>query len=76
MDTILLTIAYLAVEILLNTVLPIFLDQMGDMLERLPFIRDFLGALLGIVGEAGEVDRWRPGQVRCDHDGRCCDRTR
>ena len=52
--TLLFSIAFLLVEILLNMILPLLLDQMGDMLDRLPFIRDFLGALLGVDVE-GEI---------------------
>ncbi|MCZ6837461.1 MAG: ABC transporter permease subunit [Planctomycetota bacterium] len=52
--TLLFSIAFLIVEILLNMILPLLLEQMGDMLDRLPFIKDFLGALLGIELE-GEI---------------------
>lgn len=52
--TLLFGIAFLLIEILLNLVLPQLLDQMGDMLDSLPFVRDFLGALLGVEVE-GEI---------------------
>lgn len=49
--TLLFAVALLLIEVLLNLVLPQVLGQMGDMLDRLPFIRKFLGALLGVEVE-------------------------
>jgi ABC-2 type transport system permease protein len=50
----LFSVALLLVEILLNLVLPQILEQMDMMLARMPFVRDFLAALLGIDIE-GEI---------------------
>jgi len=50
----LFSVALLLVEILLNLVLPQILEQMDTMLARMPFVRDFLAALLGIDIE-GEI---------------------
>lgn len=50
----LFSVALLLVEILLNLILPQILEQMDMMLARMPFVRDFLAALLGIDIE-GEI---------------------
>lgn len=54
LGTALFALALLLVEILLNLVLPQILEQMELMLERMPFVKDLIGALLGIDIE-GEV---------------------
>jgi ABC-2 type transport system permease protein len=50
----LFSLALLFVEILLNLILPQILDQMDEMMARMPFMRDFVAALLGIDIE-GEI---------------------
>lgn len=52
--TLLFGVALLIVEILLNLILPQTLGQMGDLMDRIPFIRKFIGALLGIEFQ-GEI---------------------
>ena len=54
LGTLLFTLALFLVEVVLNLVLPEFFDQMDDILARLPFIRDFISAMLGVDIE-GEV---------------------
>ncbi|NIM01178.1 MAG: ABC transporter permease subunit [Acidobacteria bacterium] len=51
---VLFSLALLLVEVLLGLVLPQILDQMDEMMARMPFVRDLLGALLGIDIE-GEI---------------------
>lgn len=46
--TLLFSVAFLLVEVLLNLILPQVLDQMDAMMARMPFMRDFVAALLGI----------------------------
>jgi ABC-type transport system involved in multi-copper enzyme maturation permease subunit len=52
--TVLFSLALLLVEVLLNLVLPQVLSQMDEMMARMPFMRDFVAALLGIDIE-GEI---------------------
>lgn len=52
--TLLFGVGLMLVEILLNLILPQILEQMGDLLDRIPFIRTFIGALLGVEFE-GEI---------------------
>lgn len=47
-------LALFLVEVLLNLILPQILQQLGDLLERMPFIREFVGAMLGVSLE-GEL---------------------
>ena len=54
LGTLLFAFGLFLVEILLNLVLPEFLDQMEDMLARMPFMRDFIAAMLGVDIE-GEI---------------------
>ena len=54
LSTLLFSLALLLVEVFLNLILPQFLEQMDDMLARMPFMRDFIAAMLGIDIE-GEV---------------------
>jgi len=54
LGTLLFSVALLLVEVMLTLVLPQILDQMDVMLERMPFMRDFVAALLGIDIE-GEI---------------------
>ena len=51
---VLFSLALLLVEVLLNLILPQILDQMDEMMARMPFMRDFVAALLGIDIE-GEI---------------------
>ena len=51
---VLFSVALLLVEVLLNLILPQILDQMDEMMARMPFMRDFVAALLGIDIE-GEI---------------------
>ncbi len=51
---VLFSLALLLVEVLLNLVLPQILDQMDEMIARMPFMREFVAALLGIDIE-GEI---------------------
>ena len=50
----LFSLALLLVEVLLNLVLPSILEDMDEMMARMPFMRDFVAALLGIDIE-GEI---------------------
>ncbi len=50
----LFSLGLMLVEILLNLILPQVLDQMDEMMTRLPFVRDLISALLGIDIE-GEI---------------------
>lgn len=52
--TLLFGVAFFIVEVLLNLVLPQILDQMTQMLDQMPFMRQFVSALLGIDIE-GEI---------------------
>ena len=52
--TFLFSMAFLVVEILLNLVLPQILGQFRVMLLQMPFLSEFLGALLGLQIE-GEI---------------------
>jgi ABC-2 type transport system permease protein len=52
--TLMFSVALLLAEVLLNLVLPQILDQMDDMMARMPFMRDMIAALLGIDIE-GEI---------------------
>ena len=52
---VLFSLALLLVEILLNLILPQILDQMDEMMARMPFMRDFVAALLGIDIEASRT---------------------
>jgi len=51
---VLFSLALLLVEVLLNLILPQILDQMDEMMARMPFMRDMVAALLGIDIE-GEI---------------------
>lgn len=50
----LFSVALLLVELLLTLILPQLLDQMDEMMARMPFMKDFVAALLGIDIE-GEI---------------------
>jgi ABC-2 type transport system permease protein len=52
--TLLFALGLFVAELVLNVVFPQILRQLGDLLERLPFVRDFVGALLGVSIE-GEL---------------------
>jgi ABC-2 type transport system permease protein len=48
----LFSVALLIIEVLLNLIMPQILEQMDVMMARMPFVKDFLAALLGIDIEA------------------------
>jgi hypothetical protein len=54
LGTLLFALGLLLVEILLNLILPQVLGQMDAVIGRMPFVRDLMGALLGVDIE-GEI---------------------
>lgn len=52
--TLLFAGALFLVEVLLNVVLPLILERSGQIIAQMPFVREFLAALLGISIE-GEI---------------------